>query len=85
MPTSILNLVSGDAAKAVYIRSCQVKTCAIGPDLELHNSNYMYSNAQLFIKPTWVPKTGGNVHTQYTCMQEANAHYADIKLQSRKE
>ena len=35
------NLVSGDAAKAVYIRSCQVKTCAIGPDLELHNSNYM--------------------------------------------
>ena len=25
----------------MYIRSCQVKTCAIGPDLELHNSNYM--------------------------------------------
>ena len=30
----LLNLVSGDAAKAVYIRSCQVKTCAIRPDLE---------------------------------------------------
>ena len=50
-PASILNLVSGDAAKAVYIRSCHVKTCAIGPDLELHNSNYMYSNAPLFIQP----------------------------------
>ena len=48
------NLVSGDAARAVYIRSCQVKTCAIGPDLELHNSNYMYymySNAPLFTQP----------------------------------
>ena len=43
--------LSGDAAKAVYIRNCQVKTCAIGPDLELHNSNYMFSNAQLFIQP----------------------------------
>ena len=38
-PTSIINLASGDAAKAVYIRNRQVKTCAIGPDLELHNSN----------------------------------------------
>ena len=34
--------------KAVYIRNYQDKTCAIGPDLELHNSNYMYSNAPLF-------------------------------------
>ena len=51
LPTSILNLVSGDAAKAVYIRSCQVKTCAIGPDLELHNSNKMFSNAPFFIQP----------------------------------
>ena len=25
------------------------------------------------------------MHTQYTCMQEARAHYADIKLQNRKE
>ena len=50
-PTSILNLVSGDAAKAVYIWNCQVKTCAIGPDLELHNSKYIYSNAPLFIQP----------------------------------
>ena len=37
--------MSGDAAKTVYIRNCRVKTCAIGPDLELHNSNYMYTNA----------------------------------------
>ena len=47
----------------------------------------MYSNAQLFIQPESlsVHKTGGNVHTQYTCMQEARANYADIKLQNRKE
>ena len=58
--------------KAVYIRNYQDKTCAIGPDLELHNSNYMYSNAPRFytaripfLKPTWVHKTGGNVHTLY--------------------
>ena len=58
--------------KAVYIRNYQDKTCAIGPDLELHNSNYMYSNALRFytaripfLKPTWVHKTGGNVHTLY--------------------
>ena len=58
--------------KVVYIRNYQDKTCAIGPDLELHNSNYMYSNAPLFyttrvplLKPTWVHKTGGNVHTLY--------------------
>ena len=64
--------MSGDAAKAVYIRNCQVKTFATGPNLELHNSNYMYLNAQLFytarisfLKPTWVHKTGGNVHTLY--------------------
>ena len=43
--------LSGDAAKAVYIQNCQVKTCAIGHDLELHNSNYMCSNAPLFIQP----------------------------------
>ena len=35
--------------------------------------------------PTWVHKTGGNVHIQYTCMQGARAYYADIKLQNRKE
>ena len=64
--------------KAVYIRNYQDKTCAIGPDLELHHSNYMYSNAPRFytarspfLKPTWVHKTGGNVQ---------GAHYADIKL-----
>ena len=58
--------------KAVYIRNYQDKTWAIGPDLELHNSNYMYSNAPRFyaaripfLKPTWVHKTGGNVHTLY--------------------
>ena len=57
----ILNVVSGDAARAAYIRSCQVKTCAIGPDLKLHNSNYMshflYSQNP-FLTPTWVHKTG---------------------------
>ena len=58
--------------KAVYIRNNQDKTCAIGPDLELHSSNYMYSNAPRFytaripfLKPTLVHKTGGNVHTLY--------------------
>ena len=54
--------------KAVYIRNYQNKTCAIGPDLELHNSNYMFSNASRFYTariPTWVHKTGGNVHTLY--------------------
>ena len=58
--------------KAVYIRNYQDKTCAIGPDLELQNSNYMYSNAPRFytarisfLKLTWVHKTGGNVHTLY--------------------
>ena len=57
--------------KVVYIRNYQDKTCAIGPALELHNSNYMYSNVPRFytaripfLKPTWVLKTGGNVHTQ---------------------
>ena len=56
----------------MYIRNYQDKTCAIGPNLELHNSNYMYSNAPRyytasipFLKPTWVHKTGGNVHTLY--------------------
>ena len=50
----------------------QDKTYAIGPDLELHNSNYMYSNAPRyytaripFLHPTWVHKTGGNMHTLY--------------------
>ena len=64
-----------------------MKTCSIGPDLELHNSKYMshFLYSQKILKPTWVHKTGGNVHTQYTCMQEARAHYADIKLQNRKE
>ena len=66
---------------SVHTEFCQVKTCAILPDLELHNSNYMYLNAPLFIQSTWVHKSGGNVHTQYTCMQEARAHYANIKLQ----
>ena len=58
--------------KAVYIRNNQGKTCAIGPDLELHSSNYMYSNAPRFytaripfLKPTLVHKTGGNVYTLY--------------------
>ena len=58
--------------KAVYIRNCLDKTCVIGPDLELHNSNDMYSNAPCFctvrihfLKSTWVHKTGGNVHTLY--------------------
>ena len=62
--------------KAVYIPNYQDKTCAIGPDLELHNSNYMYSNAPRFhtaripfLKPTWVHKTGGIVHP--LCMLEA--------------
>ena len=70
--------VSGDATNAVYIRNGQVKTCAIGVDLELHNSNDLYSNAPLFytaripfLKPTWVHKTGGNMHTLY--MLEARA------------
>ena len=56
--------------KAVYTLNYQDKTCAIGPDLELHNSNYMYSNASRFytaripfLMPTWVHKTGGKVHT----------------------
>ena len=69
--------------KAVYIRNYQEKTCAIGPDLELHNSNYMYSNAPRFytarspfLKPTWVHTTGDNVQ---------GAHYADIKLKNRME
>ena len=69
--------------KAVYKRSYQDKTCVIGPDLELHNLNYMFSNAprfytarSSFLKPTWVHKTGGNVQ---------GAHYADIKLKNRME
>ena len=74
---SKLNLPpSEDAAKAVYIRNCLIKTCTAGPDLELQNSNYMYSNTPLFytaripfLKPTWVHKTGGNVHTLYTCIK----------------
>ena len=54
------------------MRNNQDKTCAIGPDLELHSSNYMYSNAPRFytaripfLKPTLVHKTVGNVHTLY--------------------
>ena len=54
----------------------QVQTCTVGYDLELQNSNYMDLNAPLFytarilfLKPTWVHKTGGNVHTLYTCIK----------------
>ena len=53
--------------KAVYTRNYQDKTCTIGPDLELHNSNAsrFYTARIPFLKPTWVHKTGGRVHTLY--------------------
>ena len=69
--------------KAVYIRNHQDKTWAIEPDLKLHNSNYMYSNAPSFYTRSvqkirgqmlpflhWLSKRAGiTAHNTVTYMQ----------------